>query len=173
MAPYPHRTFVWGNLLWTCTGCNRQKGIRFDLDSAGRPLLINPTEDDPWDFLYFEPLTGIITARVCAGTGKPDLKGDYTADHDVLPLNIEPVTEGRRRTYRSLRRAVQRFLNLTIQHPPGSGAQTELVQEILDHDDYGLICWFFLKDGSNDPPFSELRAQHKDVWASIVQELIA
>jgi len=107
---YRQRVFRWDNLLWICSGCNRQKGDRFSLDGQHRPLLIDPTAEDPWDFLYFDGHTGIITARYDPATARPYAKGVHTADPAILPLNIEAVTEGRLRTRRNLLRAVQGFL---------------------------------------------------------------
>lgn len=60
---YPERVFQWINLLLICAACNRSKGGRFPLDSAALPLLIDPTADDPWDFLFYVSETDLITAR--------------------------------------------------------------------------------------------------------------
>jgi uncharacterized protein (TIGR02646 family) len=169
MAPYTTRAFVWENLLWICSGCNQTKGNRFDLDNNGEPLLIDPTAEDPWEFLFFDSDTGIITARFCADTGTSDPKGEYTTRDRVLPLNIDVVADGRRRTYRCLRRAVKSFLE---SHPTGDPAklQDKLFDEIRDHDDHGLVAWYFMKDGSSSPPFHDLRERHADVWQPIVDE---
>lgn len=114
---YRSRVFRWDNLLWICTGCNRQKGNRLDLDSQRRPLLIDPTAEDPWGFLYFDPLTGNVTAKYDSANGVPNRKGAYTVDPTVLPLNIEAVTEGRQRTHRNLVRAVNNFLTRMASGP--------------------------------------------------------
>jgi len=166
-VPYPERTFVWENLLWVCAGCNRKKGPRFLLDDQGKPLLIDPTADNPWNHLYFDSHTGVIVARVDHVTGRRDPKGEHTTDPRVLPLNIEAVTDSRRRTYRCLCRAVRRFLDISSQGPPSGKAEVELLDEIRDHDDYGLAVWYFRGEGSQYSPFSDLRARHLDVWQSV------
>ena len=171
IVPYRQKTFLWDNMLWVCGGCNRAKGNRFDLDPQGAPLLIDPTAEDPWDFLFFEPDTGIITARIVGESGSPHPKGQYTADCGVLPLNIEAVTEGRRRTYRSLCRAVRRFLTRALEDTDRSTIPEDVIEEIRDHDDYGLANWYFLKDGQDMPPFSELRQKHRSVWLAITTAL--
>jgi hypothetical protein len=171
MVTYPSKTFVWHNLLWVCAGCNRVKGDRFDLDETGKPLLIDPASEDPWDFLFFEPRTGMITARIDSSTGLPDPKGQYTADLGVLPLNIEPVTEGRRRVYRSLRRAVQGFLERASGGVDSPDSWQSLLEEVRDHDEYGLVNWYFLRDGNEATPFSMLRGKHTKVWQFLVESL--
>ncbi len=107
---YPNKVFSWANMLLACAPCNRQKGIRFDLDSLGCPLLIDPTAEDPWDFLYYDSNTGIITARFDPTTGMPNQRGRHTTDPQVLPINIQTVTEGRLRSQRNLARAVRAYL---------------------------------------------------------------
>ena len=66
---YREHTFDWLNLLWICAGCNRQKGNQFPLDAHQRPLLIDPTAEDPWDYLLLDSHTGNITARFDPTTG--------------------------------------------------------------------------------------------------------
>jgi hypothetical protein len=167
LKPFSRRTFVWENLLLACGGCNRVKGNRFDLNDQGDPLLIDPTAEDPWNFLFFEPDTGIIVARVDPATGTEDPKGEHTTDPAVLPLNIDPATDGRRRIARSLRRAVHRFLERA--ETESAQALDDLLVELLDHDDYGLLEWYFLRDGQNDPPFSDLRMKHSIAWGQITK----
>ena len=54
---YPERMFRWPNLFLCCTECGRFKGDDFPLEN-GSPLLVDPTADDPWQFLDFDPATG-------------------------------------------------------------------------------------------------------------------
>ncbi len=69
---YWSKCFLWENMLLLCQGCQCHKGNRFDLDSRGQPLLINPVDDDPWDFLFFETTTGILVARYEPTIGAPN-----------------------------------------------------------------------------------------------------
>jgi uncharacterized protein (TIGR02646 family) len=166
---YRHRVFRWENMLWICTGCNRQKGDRFPLDAQRRPLLIDPTAEDPWDFLYFDARTGNITARYDPSSARPYPKGERTTDPAMLPLNIEAVTEGRLRTYRNLMRAIQSFLT----HMPTSinpdAAADQLHEAVRDNDDYGLAHWYFRHDGKREEPFHTLHATYPNVWDRIAQ----
>ncbi len=52
---YPHLINEWTNLLHACAACNGKKGNKFPLDSAGNPLLIDPSDPnvDPEDHLAF------------------------------------------------------------------------------------------------------------------------
>ena len=168
---HPAKAFAWANMLLVCSACNRKKGDRFALDADGRPVLIDPTTEDPWSFLFFGAETGMVTARFGAD-GEPDLKGAHTTDPGVLPLNIEAVTEGRVRTRRNLSRAVERFFE-QIQLGVGTDkAGRELVEAVKDNDAYGLSQWYFVRDGKDDEPFAQLRATHPRVWIR-VQDTIA
>ncbi|MCC6124037.1 MAG: HNH endonuclease [Pirellulales bacterium] len=171
MVPYGNKTFLWENLIWVCSGCNQKKGNRFDLDEQGNPLLIDPTSEEPWDVLFYDPETGFITARYDLETGLENPKGAHTTKADVLPLNIDVVTDGRKRTQRNLRKAVHRFLDRIVQHNNLEKAQSELIEEIQDHDDYGLVQWYFLKDGRDNPPFRELRANYPEVWERVLESI--
>jgi hypothetical protein len=52
IARNPVRTFDWLNHLLACTMCNtHKKGSRFPVDDEGRPLLIDPTAEDPFEHL--------------------------------------------------------------------------------------------------------------------------
>lgn len=59
LAEAPLRTFDWGNHLLACSRCNSHaKRENFPRDRSGRPLLVDPTVDDPWDHLRLTPSTG-------------------------------------------------------------------------------------------------------------------
>ena len=94
-TPYPERMFRWVNLLLCCTECGRLKGNRFPLE-RGEPMLIDPTVEDPWHFLDFEPRTGLITVRFDADSGSYSRKGEVTVE--MLRLDrreaLGSVTEG-------------------------------------------------------------------------------
>lgn len=165
--PYRGRTFEWLNLLLVCTGCNRVKGDRFPLSHDGKPDLIDPTTEDPWDSLFFDAATGNVTARF-GEDGAPRRKGRATTE--LLPLDHEPLTEGRLRCLRNIKRAVNTFLANDAQSADdaeGGRILAELTQALQDNDDYGLGQWYFLKDGQDSEPFSRLRAVRPDAWKQI------
>jgi uncharacterized protein (TIGR02646 family) len=166
MATYCDHAFQWINLLWVCAGCNRRKGDQFPVDSHGRPLLIDPTVEDPWDYLFFDPHTGNITARYDANTGVAHPKGQQTTDDAILPLNIEAVTEGRQRATRQLRRVVRDLLASAAADL--EAATNELIDRLHDQDDYGLLQWFFHREGSETPPFSDLRQRYPTAWTAVL-----
>jgi uncharacterized protein (TIGR02646 family) len=97
-AVYPTKTFSWPNLLLACVRCQRGKGDRLPL-VAGKPLVIDPTVDEPWDYLFFVPETGRITARFDANN-VPIAKGGETIR--LLKLDDEALNEGRKRAVRNL-----------------------------------------------------------------------
>ncbi len=166
---FRQRVFRWDNMLWICAGCNRKKGDRFPLDRHRRPLLIDPTAEDPWDFLYFDGHTGNITARYDPTNGRPHPKGVHTVDPANLPLNIEAVTEGRLRTRRNLVRAVNSFLTHMPTNANPGALEADVLEAVRDNDDYGLAYWYFHRDGGTEEPFQALRASYPGVWDRIVQ----
>ncbi len=170
-STYRCKCFLWENMLLLCQGCQSQKGDRFALDQDGKPLLLNPTEEDPWDFLYFEPTTGILTARFDKEHNQPNPKGAHTTDRRILPLNIESVTEGRLRTRRNLQRAVMAFLRDPAAGSSPAEAESTLVQAIRDNDDYGLVVWYFLRDGNSESPFADLKRNRPATWHQICGSL--
>ncbi|MFB9904007.1 HNH endonuclease [Allokutzneria oryzae] len=90
----PLRTFDWLNHLLACSTCNsHEKRDRFPVDSAGAPLLIDPTVEDPFEHLLltlslgaYHPLTakGRATIEVC-GLNRPLLtRGRVQAQRVVI-----------------------------------------------------------------------------------------
>ncbi len=167
-ALYPQHLFSWDNLLLVCATCNRLKGTRFPLDGAGIPLLINPTADDPWVFLFLDPATGNVVARIDPQTGLPMPRGAATVDPEILPLNIEAVTEGRVRTSRRLRASLDRFLVASVSAVAEQAALAALIQEVRDIDAQGVVSWFLLHDGRQLQPFRTMQTNHAQSWAALI-----
>ncbi len=57
---FPELAFIWENLLWACTICNRAKLNRFPLEVD--KMLINPAEENVWDFFFIDEF-GLLTPR--------------------------------------------------------------------------------------------------------------
>lgn len=97
----PLRTFDWGNHLLACSLCNsHQKRESFPVDAEGRPLLIDPSSEDPAEHLHLV---------LAAGEYLPlTLRGEATCE--VFGLNRGVLVQGRRNVYRITRRCLQAWL---------------------------------------------------------------
>lgn len=145
---YPERLFRWPNLLLCCAECGRLKGDRFPL-SEGQPLLVDPTVEEPWLVLDFDPTTGNIVARFDVAANDWALKGLKTVE--ILQLDRrEALAAGYRRTLRRLAAVVERCL------AEGLPAASGLITALQDADDHGLLGWCFIGAGQTMSPFSDL-----------------
>lgn len=156
--PYPERMFVWLNLILCCAECGRFKGDRFPFaDNA--PLLVDPTAEDPWEQLDFDPATGNVVARFDTASNAWTAKGQVTVD--LLQLDRrEAMAAGYQRTYRRLAEIVTRALGQPEPDPDTLRAHLSAA------DDHGLLTWCFHRSGRNETPFSDLRKRHPDVWTA-------
>lgn len=162
-ARFPRHTFQWRNLLLCCTECGRFKGEQFPT-ADGQPLLIDPSAEDPWQYLDFDPDTGDLTARFDVLTDDWSPKGSKTVE--VLRLDRREALEiVYKATFRRLCRIVQAAL--------GADGTTAVVllAELREADDHGLLPWCFSTTGQTIAPFSALRQQHPEVWADCLREL--
>lgn len=153
---YPKRMYQWENLLLCCTECGRFKGNRFPL-SSNRALLIDPTSEDPWKHLDFDPATGNICARFDLLLNDWSAKG--TATVEVLKLDQrEGLSAGYLKTLRHLSDIVQRAVM------GGVPVVLPLISELQHADDHGLLAWCFSDRGQALPPFSDLHQRYPAVW---------
>lgn len=153
---YPKRMFLWLNMLLCCTECGRFKGDDFPLDH-GQPLLVDPTCEDPWQFLDFDPATGNIVARF------DPVANDWTAKglKTVEALNLdcrEALAASYQHTHRRLKALVEAALHQTDPQPDA------LAAALSDADDHGLLGWYFTGTGIKEEPFASLLLNHPAVW---------
>lgn len=164
-AVYPKRMYRWDNLLLCCTHCGRIKGNQFPV-AGRRALLVDPTKENPWDSLDFDPLTGNICARFDVRLNKWSAKGEKTVE--VLQLDQrEALSKGYLQTLRRLSETIRAALSAGTINP------ANLAEKLKLEDDHGLLGWCFSDQGKEVSPFSELRAQHPGVWAQCVKALKA
>lgn len=162
-ATYPQKMFQWPNMLLCCTECGRFKGPHFPLDGS-QPLMIDPSSEEPWLHLDYDPDTGNIVARFDASTGAPSEKGLATVK--LLQLDRrEALAAGHQRTYRRLSTIVDEAAR---QQAPDGQALHSSLQEA---DEHGLLGWCFHGTGQYQPPFRTLRENHGAVWAACIAEL--
>jgi uncharacterized protein (TIGR02646 family) len=164
-APYVERMYQWGNLLLSCTVCGRLKGNRFPL-RAGRPQLVDPSQENPWDHLEFDSVTGNLSARYLPAAKRWSAKGQATVD--LLQLNRrEAVARG----YLSTLRRLSAHVRAALAAPTVDVAA--LCNSLQADDDHGLLGWCFSARGAQIAPFSELLANHPVVWRRCKRSLTA
>ncbi|HMZ86538.1 MAG TPA: hypothetical protein PKN26_00435 [Giesbergeria sp.] len=162
---YHKYMYRWENMLLCCTHCGRIKGDQFPM-AGRRVLLVDPTKENPWDSLDFDPTTGSICARFDVQLDKWSLKGEKTVE--VLHLDKrEALSKGYLKTLRRL--------SETIRSELASGVinAVNLTEKLKSEDDHGLLGWCFSDRGRTLEPFSELQAQHPGVWAQCAKALKA
>lgn len=82
LRTFPEQALVYENFLWACDICNRSyKGDRFPVDATtGAPQLLNPLEDNVWDFFFLDDTHGRLICRVDATTGLQLARATSTAE---------------------------------------------------------------------------------------------
>jgi len=159
----PGRMFQWLNMLLACTECGRFKASTFPIVD-GVPQLIDPTAEDPWAHLDFDPDTGVVVARYDVALDAEDARGVATVR--VLQLDRrEALNDGYLKTWRRLAAVVAAALR---NRAPDAASLTAALREA---DDHGLLGWCFRGTGQNVSPFAELRARHDEVWDACTQTL--
>ena len=53
-AVFPLNAMRWDNFLWSCGICNRNKGNKFPPYSGDGAPLINPLDENVWDFFFID-----------------------------------------------------------------------------------------------------------------------
>lgn len=158
---HPARMFRWPNMLLCCTECGRFKGDQFPL-ADGLPLVVDPTAEDPWQALDFDPTTGNLVARFDPVANGWIPKGIETVK--ALHLDCrEALASGYQQTHRRLKAQVQAALH---EAAPDADA---LARSLIEADDHGLLGWYFTGTGQNTEPFASLRQNHPLVWDACVQ----
>ncbi len=162
-TPYPERMFRWLNLLLCCTECGRFKGEQFPVDD-GAPVLVDPTTDDPWRHLDFDPDTGNISALFDTDSNEWSPRGTKTVE--ILQLDRrEALNAGYQKTWRRLRIRLEAAIQDAAPDP------AILAVALREADDHRLLGWCFTGTGRNVAPLSTLRRQHPDVWNACEQAL--
>lgn len=154
-SQHTDRMYMWENLLIACTPCGRFKGKLFPRTEDGQPLLIDPSAEDPWEFLDFDPETGNLNARYLLSTGEYSAKGETTVA--VLHLDKrEGVSAGYRKTYRRLCQLATDWTNRHLAE--------NYLEQLREADDHGLLGWFLHGAGENEPEFVRFRECYPDAW---------
>lgn len=129
----PLRTFDWLNHLLACSPCNSvHKRDQFPVDPDGKPLLIDPTVEDPFDHLLLSLETGMYTALTPKGA----------ATIEVCGLNERLLPEGRLHA----RSVVDICLRAwAVAHAQGSGPQASHYVALVQGQPFADVCQTMLR----------------------------
>jgi len=126
-ATWPHRAFDWLNYLIICTLCNSNKRDQFPLDDAGRPLLLDPTEEDPLDHMALSPATGMLLAL--------SPKGKVTIE--IIDLDRETLVKGRAFAWTALEGLIADYAYL--RHTGDADRSARVERTVRNHPFAGVL----------------------------------
>jgi uncharacterized protein (TIGR02646 family) len=153
---YPKRMFRWTNLLLCCAECNPAKGFSFPFVNR-RPVLLDPTRDDPLDYFTWDLQTGAMVESVNSERGHR-----ARVTRDQLRLDEGPLRDERRE---QLHRVLYLLAEVTREHP-GIRPETRrrLEQELHPNRQFlGILRFLFREPNDYRPLVDEARAQLPDI----------
>jgi uncharacterized protein (TIGR02646 family) len=138
VARNPLRTFDWLNHLLACSRCNsHQKRDQFPLDAHNRPLLIDPTAEDPFEHL-------LLSFSVGEYDGKTE-KGRTTIK--VCDLNNELLARGRAGAALDLQDLFRAWERADLRSD--EERKVALVRRVQDRP-FADVCQAMLRQADND-----------------------
>lgn len=109
LSVFPERAFDYENYLWACDICNRtHKGERFPPDTEPGAQILNPLDDNVWEYFFIDTQFGRLLCRIDATTGERLPRSVSTCD--VVGIDRENVQIKRQRRFKSLQRLAQQAL---------------------------------------------------------------
>jgi uncharacterized protein (TIGR02646 family) len=136
-SKYPERAFTWTNYLLACSCCNsNHKREQFPLDEAGAPLLIDPTAEDPRDYLVLSVTTGKYQPRRRGGQKSP--KGWNSIE--VFGLDRDLLEKGRKNAWIALPALLIRYGEARLRGDTKLADKVE--QAIREYPFASVFVWF-------------------------------
>ena len=123
-------------------------------------MLVDPTVDDPWAHLDFDPQTGKLTARFILAQNMASERGIET----VAALHFdfrEELHSQYRKSWKRLTKVAMEFLK------SNSLDAKSLVRELNEADDHGLLGWCVHGAGLNEAPFDSLWKAAPDAFEKL------
>lgn len=158
---YPRRMFRWSNLLLCCAECNPAKGDYFPFVNR-RPILIDPTREDPLDYFTWDLQTGAMvesTDHLRASRAR--------ATRDRLKLDEGPLRDERRM---QLTRVLYLLSRVVEEHPAVRKETRQLLEEELHHNRpyLGIIRFLFREPNAYQPIVDAARTKLPaiDTWTA-------
>jgi uncharacterized protein (TIGR02646 family) len=161
---YPRRMFRWSNLLLSCAECNPIKGDHFPFRN-GRPLLIDPTREDPLDYFAWDLDTGAMLE-----SPDPVRRLRAQATRDRLKLDEGPLRDERRA---QLHRVLYLLAEVSEAYPDIRPETRERLQDELhaNRPYLGIIRFLFRQPNIYRELVDDARAKLPDIDSWIVDWL--
>lgn len=110
LAVFPDRAMEYSNFLWVCDVCNRRhKGDRFPPDTEQGAQILNPIDDNVWDYFFIDEQHGRLLKRINPATNTLFPRAESTCA--VVELDRETIQKRRSWRYGVLRDLAQNSLN--------------------------------------------------------------
>jgi uncharacterized protein (TIGR02646 family) len=158
---YPKRMFRWPNFLLCCAECNPAKGDFLPFVNR-RPVLIDPTREDPLDFFSWDLQTGAMVESTDPVSG-PRAR----ATRDRLKLDEGPLRDERRA---QLNRVLYLLAEVVNDHPAVRPETRQRLHEELHHNRpyLGIIRFLFREPNEYRPLVDDARAKlpEIDIWTA-------
>lgn len=133
---FPRRAFSWSNYLWACSSCNsNHKRDQFPRDAKRKPLLIDPTAEDPLVHLTLTPSTGAFVRRT--------LKGEESIR--VFGLNRQTLTQGRKDAWEVIGLCIVAYAKLRRRRDHN---QAKRIERLVRSHDFSSVLWHLVRVAS-------------------------
>ena len=151
---FPALAMTWLNYLWSCTPCNRGKGIHFPPDTEPGERLLNPLDDDVWAYFFIDEF-GILTPRFDQASNSLDERAVST--RDFLDLNREAVQESRKMRLEDLKSQVGETLQLaSLGKITKAQIRAKISKWLKQPFQPDVADYFFNGPGKEETPFKDL-----------------
>ena len=148
---FPELAFDSDNFLWSCDICNCiNKGHRFPPDTETGELILNPIDDNVWDYFFLEK--GILIPLL--SSNREDYMPRAVSTCAVVRINSDDLQLSRNRRYKSISKALARALIEFQQGKNSVEALRDEVDEIRSDAFQADVADYFLNGpGRVDEPF--------------------
>ncbi len=119
---FPELAMTWENFLWSCGVCNLAKGNRFPPDTETGERLINPIDENVWDFFSLDEFGNLLPKW---RLDLDDLDPRAVSTRNVLKLDRQLLQESR---YQRRRELVQGVGDSLAQFDRGELTMADLVE---------------------------------------------
>jgi hypothetical protein len=153
---FPQFAFAYPNYLWTCDVCNRTyKGNKFPLDAGAGAMLINPIDENVWDYFFLDDTHGQLVPRVDEQTGEFLPKAINT--RDLIGLDRETLRVRRKTRFANLKQSVEQLIASLSEAATTVAEARERTMALIDEPFQADVADFFLRGpGRSKEPFHSL-----------------